>query len=147
MHSSVTAMSVAATLSATDLPVAACAAVQVDAGDVDAPGTRRVEASACHDTSTESSGDSTEVQVDAGDVDATGHRKVDSSCSSFGSSGRVVPETGRRLVNKVCEWRLSMVCCTWAAGVHAVQLGDGLLHRHRKAIDRPGIHASIPEHL
>ena len=42
---------------------------------------------------------------------------------------------------------MSMVCCTWAAGVDAVQLGDGLLHRHRKAIDRPGIHASLPEHL
>ena len=40
-----------------------------------------------------------------------------------------------------------MVCCTWAAGADAAQLGDGLLHRHRKAIDRSGIHASIPEHV
>jgi hypothetical protein len=40
-----------------------------------------------------------------------------------------------------------MVCCTWAAGVDAAQLGDGLLQRHRKAIDRPAIHASLPEHL
>ncbi len=55
-----------------------------------APGNRRVEA--CHGTRPESSGDSIEVQVAAGDVDATGHRKVDSSCSSNGSSGRVVPE-------------------------------------------------------
>ena len=82
----------ACALSMAALSVAACAAIQVDAGDVDATGNRRVEASACHGTRTESSGDSTEVQVDAGDVDATGNRKVASSCSSFGSSGRVVPE-------------------------------------------------------